>query len=70
MGGENTDISTQWVMRMDADEELTNELADEIEKKLPVLDEKEDYIESKVKIDDDKIKPKLFGIQVERKRWF
>ena len=36
---ENTEINTQWVMRMDADEELTEELAAEIEQKLPRLSE-------------------------------
>lgn len=30
----NTNISTEWSMRMDADEELTKELAEEIDKKL------------------------------------
>lgn len=39
-GLENIDISTEWVMRMDADEELTRELAEEIENKLSVLDKK------------------------------
>lgn len=32
-----TNIKTEWSMRMDADEELTDELADEIEKKLDTL---------------------------------
>ncbi len=36
----HTDISTQWVMRIDADEELTGELAAEIEEKLPRLPRK------------------------------
>jgi glycosyltransferase involved in cell wall biosynthesis len=36
-GLSNTDISTKWSMRMDADEELTPELVDEIEKKLPSM---------------------------------
>lgn len=40
-GLENTDISTEWTMRMDADEELLKELADEIEEKL-------DYIEAPI----------------------
>lgn len=33
-GIENTNITTEWIMRMDADEELTSELADEIQNKL------------------------------------
>lgn len=33
----NTEISTQWTMRMDADEELMEELVQEIEEKLPKL---------------------------------
>lgn len=36
-GLEHTDISTEWVMRVDADEELTKELAEEIRRKLPGL---------------------------------
>ncbi|WP_340597905.1 glycosyltransferase family 2 protein [Priestia megaterium] len=36
-GIENTDINTEWSMRMDADEELTEELVDEIASKLPTL---------------------------------
>lgn len=36
-GLENTGISTEWVMRVDADEELTKELAEEIRRKLPGL---------------------------------
>lgn len=35
---ENLNLSTQWVMKVDADEEFTPELADEIEKKLDRLD--------------------------------
>lgn len=153
-GLENTDISTQWVMRMDADEELTKELTDEINKTLPMLDENitgvflrrrvyfmgrwirhggiyptmilrifrtgkafceqtlmdehfvlkegkhtefkndfidnntksltwwinkhnwysdkemEDFLERKAQLTDNEVKPKLFGTQVERKRWF
>lgn len=38
-GLKNTDISTKWTMRMDADEELTAELANEIQKKLSILEE-------------------------------
>lgn len=38
-GLSNTDISTKWSMRMDADEELTLELVDEIEEKLPSVQE-------------------------------
>lgn len=38
-GISNTDIETKWTMRMDADEELTLELAKEIEKKLPNVSE-------------------------------
>lgn len=33
----NTDIDTEWIMRMDADEELTKELRQEIGEKLPGL---------------------------------
>ena len=33
-GINNTDITTEWVMRMDADEELTEELTDEIDSRL------------------------------------
>lgn len=36
-GIENTDISTEWTMRMDADEELLPELAKEIDECLPKL---------------------------------
>ena len=36
-GLENTNITTQWTMRMDADEELTPELAKELEEKLDTL---------------------------------
>lgn len=36
-GLENTDITTEWSMRMDADEELTKELAEEIDSKLDTL---------------------------------
>lgn len=32
---ENTNITTEWTMRMDADEELTEELVEEIKQKLP-----------------------------------
>lgn len=39
-GLENTNINTKWSMRMDADEELTSQLTEEIEKKLPLMDEK------------------------------
>lgn len=38
-GIENTDISTEWTMRMDADEELLPELAEEIDEKLPKVSE-------------------------------
>ena len=38
-GLKHTDIQTEWIMRMDADEELTPELALEIEEKLPTLSE-------------------------------
>lgn len=38
-GLNNTDINTKWSMRMDADEELTTELAQEIDKRLPSIDE-------------------------------
>lgn len=34
-GIKNTDINTTWTMRMDADEELTPELVEELRKKLP-----------------------------------
>ncbi len=36
-GLENTGITTEWVMRVDADEELTKELTEEIRRKLPRL---------------------------------
>ena len=36
-GLENTNISTEWVLRLDADEELTKELCDEMIKKIPQL---------------------------------
>ena len=36
---DNTDISTKWIMKVDADEEFTSELAGEIDKKLDVLPE-------------------------------
>ena len=34
-----TDITTEWSMRFDSDEELTQELAQEIEQKLPTIEE-------------------------------
>ncbi|MGU8132230.1 glycosyltransferase family 2 protein [Clostridium perfringens] len=34
-GINNTNISTEWTMRMDADEEITDELVEEIKNKLP-----------------------------------
>lgn len=34
---DNTDINTEWVMKVDADEELTLELANEIQERLPRL---------------------------------
>ncbi|MEQ8154219.1 MAG: glycosyltransferase family 2 protein [Clostridiaceae bacterium] len=37
-GLKNTDITTKWTMRMDADEEVTPELVNEIENKLPILE--------------------------------
>lgn len=37
-GLDNTNITTKWTMRMDADEELTPELADEINQRLEILD--------------------------------
>ncbi len=37
---ENIPIQTEWVMRMDADEFVTDKLADNIKKKLPELDKK------------------------------
>ncbi|MDO5425081.1 MAG: glycosyltransferase family 2 protein [Eubacteriales bacterium] len=37
-GLQNTDITTEWSMRMDADEELTEALAAEIENKLPKVE--------------------------------
>lgn len=37
-GIKNTNIDTTWIMRMDADEELLPELADEIKLKLPKVD--------------------------------
>ena len=36
-GFEHTDIDTEWIMRIDADEELTEELKNEIEERLPKL---------------------------------
>lgn len=39
-GLNHTEIKTEWVMRMDADEELTPELAAEIQRKLPGLSKK------------------------------
>lgn len=36
-GFQNTDINTEWIMRIDADEELTPELRNEIKEKLPKL---------------------------------
>lgn len=36
---ENAPISTKWVLRLDADEYLTEELKDEIESRLPLLEE-------------------------------
>lgn len=39
-GLKNTDITTEWTMRIDADEELTDELSEEIRNKLPKIDEK------------------------------
>lgn len=36
---DNTDISTKWVMKVDADEEITSELSNEIDKKLDALPE-------------------------------
>ncbi len=38
-GLKNTNITTKWSMRMDADEEITPELVDEIKQKLMTLDE-------------------------------
>ncbi|MGB4793353.1 MAG: glycosyltransferase family 2 protein [Lactococcus chungangensis] len=38
-GLNNTSINTEWTMRIDADEEITPELVEEIEKKLPNLEE-------------------------------
>lgn len=38
-GLNNTNISTKWTMRMDADEEVTAELVEEIEKKLKVIED-------------------------------
>ena len=35
----NTNITTKWTMRMDADEELTPELVKEIEEKLPYIED-------------------------------
>lgn len=37
-GIKNTNITTEWIMRIDADEEITTELSNEIEEKLPILD--------------------------------
>ncbi len=49
-GLEHTDISTEWVMRLDADEELTLELADEIEERLSELPESVCGIELKRRV--------------------
>ena len=38
-GIRNTDINTKWTMRMDADEELTPELVEELKEKLPNVDD-------------------------------
>lgn len=38
-GLDNTDIKTKWVLRIDADEEFTPELCDEVNQKLPGMDE-------------------------------
>lgn len=38
-GLENTNIDTEWTMRMDADEELTPELVNEIKHKLPGIED-------------------------------
>ncbi|QIZ05648.1 glycosyltransferase family 2 protein [Priestia megaterium] len=46
-GIENAEINTEWVMSIDADEELTPELAAEIDEKLPQLDESITGIELK-----------------------
>ncbi len=37
-GLDNTDISTEWIMKLDADEYVLKELADEISEKLPALE--------------------------------
>lgn len=37
---EHADINTKWVLRLDADEYLTQELIDELQEKLPSLDDK------------------------------
>ena len=37
---DNINLQTEWVMKIDADEELTSELADEIDEKLDNLPEK------------------------------
>lgn len=49
-GLENTNITTQWTMRMDADEELTPELAKELEEKLDTLPTEISGIELKRRI--------------------
>lgn len=35
----NTQLNTNWIMRIDADEEMTKELIEEFENKIPTLDE-------------------------------
>ena len=37
---DNIDLNTEWVMKVDADEEFTSELADEIDEKLDILSAK------------------------------
>lgn len=46
----HTDIQTAWTMRMDADEELTPELADEIERKLDTLSQETTGVEVKRRV--------------------
>ncbi len=38
-GLENSNIDTKWVLRIDADEELTKDLSQEISEKIPIIDE-------------------------------
>ena len=49
-GLENTEITTEWVMRIDADEELTPQLRTEIEERLPLVSKEVNGIELRRRI--------------------